>query len=62
MQEMNKVMDPQKTAAMMQNFQKESMKMDMTEEMSMFLYLRIQGAFILELKATCITLLLIPYY
>ena len=28
-------MDPQKTAAMMQNFQKEAMKMDMTEEMSM---------------------------
>merc|ERR1711936_1284879 len=33
MQQMNKVMDPQKTAAMMQNFQKEAMKMDMTEEM-----------------------------
>lgn len=34
MQEMNKVMDPQKTAKMMQDFEKESMKMGMSEEMS----------------------------
>ncbi|GFS22761.1 charged multivesicular body protein 2b [Elysia marginata] len=33
MTQMNKVMDPQKTAAMMRDFQKESTKMDMTEEM-----------------------------
>uniref|UniRef100_A0A0B7A8V6 Uncharacterized protein n=1 Tax=Arion vulgaris TaxID=1028688 RepID=A0A0B7A8V6_9EUPU len=33
MTQMNKVMDPQKTAAMMQEFQKETAKMDMTEEM-----------------------------
>ncbi|RUS71765.1 hypothetical protein EGW08_020469 [Elysia chlorotica] len=33
MTQMNKVMDPQKTAAMMREFQKESAKMDMTEEM-----------------------------
>ena len=36
MTQMNKVMDPQKTAAMMREFQKESTKMDMTEEMSRF--------------------------
>ena len=34
MQEMNKVMDPQKTAKMMQEFERENMKMGMTEEMS----------------------------
>ncbi|KAL5009903.1 hypothetical protein ScPMuIL_012208 [Solemya velum] len=33
MQDMNKVMDPQKTAKMMQDFEKESTKMGMTEEM-----------------------------
>ncbi|XP_052243574.1 charged multivesicular body protein 2b-like isoform X2 [Dreissena polymorpha] len=33
MQQMNKVMDPQKTAKMMQEFTKESMKMEMSEEM-----------------------------
>ena len=32
---MNKVMDPQKTARMMQEFEKESTKMEMSEEMSM---------------------------
>ena len=31
---MNKVMDPQKTAKTMQEFTKQSAKMDMTEEMS----------------------------
>lgn len=34
MTQMNKVMDPQKTAAMMREFEKESAKMDMTGEMS----------------------------
>ncbi|CAG5119038.1 unnamed protein product, partial [Candidula unifasciata] len=33
MKQMNKVTDPQKTAAMMREFQKEKYKMDMTEEM-----------------------------
>ncbi|BFZ25242.1 hypothetical protein BsWGS_28281 [Bradybaena similaris] len=33
MTQMNKVMDPQKTAAMMREFEKESAKMDMTGEM-----------------------------
>lgn len=33
MQEMNKVMDPQKTAKMMQEFERENAKMGMTEEM-----------------------------
>lgn len=33
MQQMNKVMDPQKTARMMQEFEKESTKMEMSEEM-----------------------------
>lgn len=33
MQQMNKVMDPQKTAKMMQDFERESAKMGMTEEM-----------------------------
>ncbi|KAM9802607.1 charged multivesicular body protein 2Ba [Syngnathus typhle] len=33
MQAINKKMDPQKTMHMMQDFQKENMKMDMTEEM-----------------------------
>ncbi|XP_049583937.1 charged multivesicular body protein 2Ba [Syngnathus scovelli] len=33
MQAINKKMDPQKTMQMMQDFQKENMKMDMTEEM-----------------------------
>ena len=34
MTDMNKVMDPQKTAKTMQEFTKQSAKMDMTEEMS----------------------------
>jgi hypothetical protein len=34
MQQMNKVMDPQKTAKVMQEFEKESTKMEMSEEMS----------------------------
>ena len=34
MQEMNKVMDPQKTAKMMQEFERENAKMGMSEEMS----------------------------
>lgn len=34
MQAVNKKMDPQKTLQTMQNFQKENMKMEMTEEMS----------------------------
>lgn len=34
MQSVNKKMDPQKTLQTMQNFQKENMKMEMTEEMS----------------------------
>ena len=33
---MNKAMDPQKTAKMMQDFQKETMKMEMSEEMSKY--------------------------
>ena len=37
MAQMNKVMDPQKMAAQMNQFTKESMKMGMTEEMSMYL-------------------------
>ena len=36
MQEMNKVMDPQKTAKMMQEFERENAKMGMSEEMSKF--------------------------
>lgn len=36
MQAVNKKMDPQKTLQTMQNFQKENMKMEMTEEMSKF--------------------------
>lgn len=34
MQQMNKVMDPQKTAKMMQDFERENMKMGMSEDMS----------------------------
>ena len=34
MQSMNKVMDPQKTAKMMQEFERENAKMGMSEEMS----------------------------
>lgn len=34
MQEMNKVMDPQKLAAQMNEFSKQSMQMGMSEEMS----------------------------
>ena len=34
MQDMNKVMDPQKTARTMQEFSKQNAKMEMTEEMS----------------------------
>ncbi len=42
MQAVNKKMDPQKTMQTLQNFQKETAKMDMTEEMSkMFFYLFI---------------------
>ena len=36
MQQMNKVMDPMKTAKMMQDFEKESTKMGMTEDMSKY--------------------------
>lgn len=39
MQAVNKKMDPQKTLQTMQNFQKENMKMEMTEEMSKFNHL-----------------------
>ena len=38
MTDMNKVMDPQKTAKTMQEFTKQSAKMDMTEEMSKFFF------------------------
>lgn len=31
---MNKLQDPQKTAKMLQEFEKQNMKMDMTDEMS----------------------------
>ncbi len=34
MLDMNKVMDPQKTAKTMQEFSKQNAKMDMTEDMS----------------------------
>lgn len=34
MQQMNKVMDPQKMAKTMQDFERENAKMGMTEEMS----------------------------
>ena len=37
MQAMNKVMDPQKTAKMMQEFERENAKMGMSEEMSKYL-------------------------
>ena len=40
MQAVNKKMDPQKTLQTMQNFQKQNMKMEMTEEMSKFNELR----------------------
>lgn len=36
MQAVNKKMDPQKTLQTMQNFQKETAKMEMTEEMSKY--------------------------
>lgn len=40
MQAVNKKMDPKKTMQTLQNFQKETAKMDMTEEMSkMFLFI-----------------------
>lgn len=39
MQQMNKVMDPQKLAGQMQEFSKQSMAMGMSEEMSMMLSL-----------------------
>lgn len=35
MTQINKVMDPKKTMKMMQDFQRESTKMEMSEEMSM---------------------------
>ena len=34
MSDMNKIMDPQKTAATLKEFEKQNMKMEMTEEMS----------------------------
>ena len=34
MTDMNKIMDPQKTAATLKEFEKQNMKMEMTEEMS----------------------------
>ena len=41
MQQMNKVMDPQKMQAQMNQFTKESMKMGMTEEMSMLFWIEL---------------------
>ena len=41
MTDMNKVMDPQKTAKTMQQFTKQSAKMDMTEEMSKCKFLQV---------------------
>ena len=41
MTDMNKVMDPQKTAKTMQEFTKQSAKMDMTEEMSKCKFLQV---------------------
>uniref|UniRef100_A0A673HZT0 Charged multivesicular body protein 2b-like n=1 Tax=Sinocyclocheilus rhinocerous TaxID=307959 RepID=A0A673HZT0_9TELE len=40
MQAVNKKMDPKKTMQTLQNFQKETAKMDMTEEMNLLLLLR----------------------
>jgi hypothetical protein len=34
MSSMNKIQDPQKMAAMLKEFEKQNMKMDMTDEMS----------------------------
>lgn len=39
MTQMNKVMDPMKTAATMKDFERESAKMSMTEEMSKTIFL-----------------------
>ena len=39
MTQMNKVMDPQKTMKTMQEFEKQNVKMEMTEEMSMNLFI-----------------------
>lgn len=41
MASMNKVMDPQKLAGTMREFEKQSARMDMTEEMSMLVCLSI---------------------
>lgn len=41
MTSMNKVMDPQKIAATMGEFERQSARMDMTEEMSMLVCLSI---------------------
>ena len=37
MAKMNKIQDPMKTAQIMKEFEKQNMKMDMTDEMSMLL-------------------------
>ena len=41
MSTMNKVMDPQKTARTMQEFERQNMKMEMTEEMSLYYICRL---------------------
>ena len=45
MQQMNKVMDPQKTAKMMQEFERENAKMGMSEEMSKISFLHFSFLF-----------------
>ena len=47
MQQMNKVMDPQKTAKMMQEFERENAKMGMSEEMSKNSFLHFSFLFLM---------------
>ena len=41
MSSMNKLMDPQQTARTMQEFERQNMKMEMTEEMSEYRHLML---------------------
>lgn len=46
---MNKLQDPMKTAKIMQDFEKQNMKMDMTDEMSKLNYEKINSDSIIYL-------------
>ena len=63
MGQMNKVMDPMKTAKVMQDFERQNAKMEMTEEMSTYPVHFISSCrFTILIKGTCNIPYLFPYF